>query len=129
MSIRIRHNVLLQISKDTDGKDKRYYPETKEVVIDSFEKLSHKNFTVDAVSSETMDLSDIGDVRGLYLEVDADCDVSLNGSLTPLELRKASAATGTTAKLFFEGLVTSLEITNAGASALHGELVLWGDIA
>ena len=121
---------MVQISADTDGNEKRYYPETKELVIDAFDRHSVKNFQVAAAASEALDLSDIAAVRGMYLEVDGDCDVVLNGSATPIEMRKSSTTTGVTAKLFIEGIIGSVTIDNTGgAAAVNGDVVLWGDLS
>jgi len=128
MAIRVKHNVLVQISADTDAKRKHYYPETKEVVIDAFDKTTNRNFTVASAASEALDLSDITDVRGLYLEVDGDVDVIINGSATPISLKRSSTGTGVVAKLFLEASISSITIDNtAGSSAVNGEMAIWGD--
>lgn len=126
MAIRVKHNVLVQISQDTSAKEKFYYPDTKETIIDVFDRQSVKNVQVAAAASEAMNLSDIDDVRGMFLELDGDCSVEVNGNAIPMQ--RASTATGTKARLFLEGAITSLTIDNtSGASAINGILVLWGD--
>jgi hypothetical protein len=126
MAIRVRHNVLVQISADTDGNDKRFYPTTKEVVIDGFDRQQNKNFSVAASASEAMDIGDVTAPRGLYMECSADVDVVLNGSET---LNMRVAAGQSVAKLFYEGVISSVSVDNtAGASAVTGEFVIWGDV-
>lgn len=126
MAIRVKHNVLVQISGDTAGKDKRYYPDTKETIIDGFLRSATKDIHVTAGNNDAMNLSDVDAPKGIYLEVDQTVDIVLNGNTISLE--KASTATGTVAKFFMEGPITSLNIDNSGgANDVTGVLVLWGD--
>ena len=48
MAIRVKHNVLVQISKDIDAKEKRYFPTTKEVISDLFFKQVTGDLSADA---------------------------------------------------------------------------------
>jgi len=128
MAIRVRHNVLVQISGDTSAKDKRYYPETQDTIVDTMDRSSTKEIQVAGLASEVMNLHDIAAVKGMYLEVDGDIDLTIDGSATPVQLRKASTVTGTKARFFMEGAITSLTLDNtANATAVNGVLVLWGD--
>lgn len=129
MAIRLKHNVLVQLSTDTAGDKKLYYPDSSAVIIDSFDHQTTKNVQVAAAASEAMNLSDVTDVRGVYLEVDGDIDVIIDGSATPISLtREPGAGTGDVARLFLEASISSITLDNTGgAAAVNGLLVLWGD--
>jgi len=64
-------------------------------------------------------------VRGLYLEVDKDAKVRLNGATDAIQLRVADGAA--CAKLFLEGEITEVTVENPTEDALSGVYVCWGD--
>lgn len=126
MAIRVKHNILVQISGDTDGADKRYYPTSQEEVIDVFDRSATRDISIAAGASEAMSLSDITATRGMYLELSAGVDLILNGSATPLPLLPPN--TGGKVRFFMEGTITAITIDNTGgAVAVTGVLATWGD--
>ena len=128
MAIQIKHNVLVQISSDTDGKDKRYYPDSQETTLSGFDRSSVKDIQVAAAAIDVINFQDITLVKGMYLEVDGDIDLIINGSATAVPLVKGSTAAGTKARFFMEGDITALSLDNSGgAAAVNGVLVMWGD--
>jgi len=127
MAIRVTHNVLVQISGDASGKDKRYYPESQITVMDGFDRSATKDINIPAATNEAMNLADITLVKGVYLELDGDVGLQLNGN-PAIPLKRNSLATGTKVRFFIEADINAISIDNtAGASAVNGVLVLWGD--
>ena len=132
MAIRVQHIVALQISRDTAGKQKLFYPETSEetLVIDGFDGEAHNTISIAASGTEAINLGDVSTVRGLYVEVDRDCNLRLNGSSDNIPLKVAPGVTagGDRAKVFLEASITEAEIENLDATnPLTGVTVVWGD--
>jgi hypothetical protein len=130
MSIHLQHLVLIQASRDADGKQKLFWGDevADAVSLDSLDKLSTSLVSVAPLGVDTMTFGDIASVRGMSLEVSGACTVKLNGGAQVISLAP-SAADGTKARLFLEGAITGLEITNPSATAvLTGVLVAWGDL-
>ena len=129
MTIRVKHTVAPQISRDTDARQKMFYYDTaaSAVVIDTFNKSASGDLSVAVSSTDTLPLGDIVSVKGLYLEVDADCLVRLNGSLDDIQLR-AQSGTIAKAKLFIEADITQVEVENVDpTNVLTGVFCVWGD--
>lgn len=129
MAIRVKHNVLTQISLDTLATEKTYYPTTKEVVSDGFDGQMSSNISVAIAGSLSLTFGDVAAVKGLNLEVSADCVIRLNGSSDDIQLRrKPDAITGDMATFFIEGDISALIVDNsAGSAILTGFYVVWGD--
>lgn len=130
MPIRVRHTVAVQTSRDTDFKKAMWNPEVplSEVVLDNFEKQTNGNFSVPAATTESLPVGDVTLIKGMFLEVEAECKVRLNGSLDSIELKPG--AEGGTAKFFLEADINQVDVENESASAvLDGVYVFWGDPA
>jgi hypothetical protein len=129
MTLRIKHKVNVRVFSDTALKNALFAPDDalSEKTIDTFVRHSSSTFTVAATLNENLPLGDITAVKGLYLEVYADCIVKLNGGTEEFQL-KAQGTTSPSAKLFFEGVITQVNVT-AGAAALSGVVCVWGDTA
>ena len=125
MSIRVKHNVLLQISRDTLEKKKQFFPDANEVILAAFDSQSNGTLAIPATTSLTLDFGEVTDVRGLYIEVSADVVVRINGSLTNLPITLASDATK--GQLFLESNISAVIIENESATAITGVYALWGD--
>jgi len=128
MAIRVDHTVTPQISRDSDQKQKLYFPETAQeaVSLDVFERAANSVLEIAASGVESLGFGDVADVRGFYLEVDQDCYVRINGSLDNIPL-KLPSTTGT-AKLFMEADLNAVVIQNLSSTAvLSGVYVVWGD--
>lgn len=129
MPIRVTHNVLVQISSDTAGKQKLVWPETNAVTSDGFDQQVTSNLQVAASASQALTFGDVAAVRGFYLEVNQDCLLTINGG-TPIQLRKHPGATTAAgrARFFIEAEITSVSVDNsANAEALVGQYTAWGD--
>lgn len=126
MAIRVTHKVRPQIYADTNKKNVLFAPDDtlSEVVIDSFTKHSSNNISVAASASENLPLGDITAIKGMYLQVDADCTVKLNGGTETIQLR-AQGTTSPSAKLFIEADINQVNVT-AGSAILNGTICLWG---
>ena len=127
--MRVSHTLMVQIGQDTAFKKKLFYIEQAgaQVVSDGFLRQANSSFNIAAQASEAMNLGDVTDVRGIYIECSVEAKVYLNGSAVPLQLRKAPNAT--LAKLFVECDVTSLTIENPDQSVeAEGVYVIWGDV-
>ena len=128
--MRVQHTVNVQIAEDADMKNLLYGPSVSlaQVVIDSYESQTGGTFTVAAGATESLKLGDVTAPRGVYLRVDNDCQVNING-LGPIQLRRGTGATGFTAKLFMEGEISSVAITAPVGTEIHGTWCFWGDLA
>lgn len=127
--MRVRHRVVLTITKDADGKIKRFAPDDtlSEVVLDGFTKYTSGDFSVETEADELLSLGDITAVRGVYLEASADCTLEINGGdAITLRIGKDDAL----AKVFMEADITSLRVGNPSeTTVLTGTYALWGDEA
>lgn len=128
MTIRVSHTVAVRTSRDTEYKQAMWYPDVTlaEKVLDGFEKQTNGNFSIPATASEYLSFVDVEAVRGMYLEVDLECSLRLNGSLDAIELKPAES--GVPAKFFLEAVITEVLIQNPSTtSPLTGVVVFWGD--
>ena len=125
MPIRVKHNVLVQISRDTDEKKKTFYPDTNAVQIDTFEKQANGDLSIAAGDTDQLSFGDVVDVRGIYLELSGDALVRINSGTENIPLTLAPS--GTKAQLFLEANLSAVEIENQGAEAITGVYCVWGD--
>ena len=129
MSIRVKHKVRVQVYREASEYNGYYVPDDtrSEVVLDSFDRQANSVIAIGQGTSETLDFGDVDAVKGIYLEVDQDVTVSINGSVTPLQLRVG--ASGGKAKLFLEADITSVEVTAPSGADVVGECCVWGDVS
>ena len=129
MAIRLVHNIIVQIFRDPEGK-RALFSEDEELgkkIITDFEQSNSGNVSIGATSTDTLKFGDVDAVKGLFLEVDQDVDVKLNGGSEILPMRLPNTEAGATAKLFVEADISAVEITVPGATAMTGVYVAWGD--
>jgi hypothetical protein len=128
MAIRVKHTVNVRVAEDTDMNNLLFAPskDLAEVIIDTYTKVVSGVLSVAAAATETLSLGDVATPKGIYLRVDGDCDVSINGGAA-IALKRSSTATGTTAKLFLEATISSVAITAPAGVDIHGVWCLWGD--
>ena len=110
MPIRVKHNVLVQISRDTDEKKKTFYPDTNAVQIDTFEKQANGDLSIAAGDTDQLSFGDVVDVRGIYLELSGDALVRINSGTENIPLTLAPS--GTKAQLFLEANLSAVEVEN-----------------
>jgi hypothetical protein len=127
MAIRVKHKINVRVAEDTAMNNLLFAPkdDLAEVTIDAFDQMVNGTFFVDAGDTESLPLGDVVAAKGLYLRVDGDCKVDING-LGDINVVKASAATGTTAKLALEAEISSVAITAPALVAVRGVWAIWG---
>ena len=128
MAIRLKTKINVRIAEDTDMNNLLFAPkdDLAEVTIDGYEKSVSGVLKVDANTTEALSLGDVDTPKGLYLRVDNDCLVNING-LGNIQLRRSSVATGVVAKLAIEADITSVSITAPTTSDVRGVWAIWGD--
>ena len=130
MAIRVKHKVRVQTFKETDETNGYYLPDDagSEVTHDTFDKQANSILAVTKNTNELLTFGDVDVVKGIYLEVDVEATIKLNGSSDALQLRKGSTLTGVKAKFFFEGDITSVDVIAPVTEDLTGEYCVWGDL-
>jgi len=126
--MRLKHTVQVQAALDAAMKRALFKDDVAAATVqtDSFTGQANSVLSIAPATLESLSFGDVTLVRGLYLEVDLDAKVRLNGSTDVIQLRKA--ADGTKAKLFIEAEITAVTVENPGAeSILTGVFVVWGD--
>lgn len=129
MSLRQKHKVWVNTSRNTSMTDLVYGPSENDRLVqnDSFDQWSGGSIDVAVSANEDLDLGDVDNVKGIYLEVDGDAQVKLNGSSDAIQLRRYATTTGIVAKLFLEADITAVNVTNPDATtALNGHFHIWG---
>lgn len=123
--MRIRHTVDVHITSDGGTSSSLFGPDnlTSKALIDSMSSFTSGAQSIPASATENVAFADVADARGIYLRANGQCEISVNGG-APLTLRPATASG--TAKLFFEGELTSVSIENTGTSPLSCVYVIWG---
>jgi hypothetical protein len=122
--------VFVQIGRDQELKNKQFYPdpELSEIVIDDYQRQMNADLNIDALTTEVLTFGDVDAVKGIFLEVDQDAKVYLNGSLDAIQLRIAGDTLVTKAKLFLEADISSVSVENTHATnPLTGVYCVWGD--
>ena len=132
MAIRIKHRVWVHAYEDTLGKDKLFAPdaELSEVISDGFDKSTSGKISVAASGNENINLGDITAVKGIWLKLDGEASLKINGSSDEIQLRlePAGVAGGTAfAKFFIEADISSINVVNDSAAVISGSFCCWGD--
>jgi hypothetical protein len=123
--MRLKHTVQVQLTQDAAGKRKLYSDDATSATTDTqaWTAMASGSFSINPAATEPLAFGDVGLVRGVYLEMDQEGTVQVNGG-TPLQLRKAADAPK--AKLFLEAELTQIAVSNPSTSVLTGVFVLWG---
>ncbi len=131
MAIRVKHRVWIQSSEDTAAKNKLFSqdPELSEVISDGFDKQVSGVISVAAAGNENLNFGDITSVKGLWLKIDGEAKLKINGSTDEIQLRLEPAGVAGTdfAKFFIEADISSLNVANPGATVMSGVFCAWGD--
>ncbi len=127
--MRIKHTIRLQIARDTAMRRLLFSDDEQlaEKIIDNYQRHTQGHLSIAAGATESLSLGDVTSVKGMYLELDQDAYVRLNGSLDNIVMAKPPGASEDTAKLFLESTITAVEIENPTSSTLTGIYVMWGD--
>lgn len=128
MSLRQKHKVWVNTSRNTDMTDLVYGPSEADRLVqnDVFDQWGGGSIDIPDTSNEDLDLVDVTNVKGIYLEVDGDVTVTINGATPALQLKKYTTTAGVVCKLFVEAVITSFNIANATGSAVNGHYHIWG---
>lgn len=125
MGIRVKHNVLVQVSRDTAADNKQFYPSSNEVIIDTFDRQVNGSISVAATSSESIAFGDVTDVRGVLIEMSGDFLLRLNGGVEDISVKMAPS--GSKAQVFLEADLSGIVIENEAATPITGVYCCWGD--
>ncbi len=127
-----KHELVMDVAEDSSGKLKEFERPRDTVLVnklDFWNRIHGGNFSIADAATETLDLGDVtSPARGLYLEVSGDCDITLNGMASPVQVRRTAkeVAASQLSKLFLEVNITSISILAVG-SAITGNYRVWGD--
>jgi hypothetical protein len=127
MAIRIKHRVWVHAYEDTEGKHKLFAPdpELSEVISDGFDKVTSGVITIAPSGNENLNLGDITAVNGVWLKIDGDAKLKINGSSDEIQLRvKPDGTAGTDlAKFFIEADISSVNVINDSGIVMNGVFV------
>ena len=129
MSIYVKHKIRLQIAKDSNFKTLRHQDSDtdSEVLLTAHDRDGGYGFTIaESPAEEAIVFGDVANVKGVYIEADQNIGLKINGSASAIMLAKGSTATGTLAKFFIEGTITSLTLVGASGATATGYIVFWG---
>jgi hypothetical protein len=128
--MRVRHKVTVTIDEASDGKNMLLAPDDSaaEVILDGPQECSVQRVTLGVGVPFALPFGSVTDARGIFIKSTGDFNVSLNGGPALLVRRGIAGPTGTkalTAKLFFEGTLTSVQVTAVEILTLTA--AVWGD--
>lgn len=127
--MRIKHKVNVRIAEDSAMENLLFgfADPLAEVTIDEFEKQSSGVFSIAPETTEEINLGDINTVLGLFLRVDRECLLYLNGSLDAIPLKPSGNTLFPFAKFFMEGPITEVSIRAPVAEkTVTGVFCAWG---
>ena len=125
--MRLKHTVQINASLDTDGKRKLFSDDPSTALTDTegYLNFADSSLRIEPTVTKALSFGDVAQVRGLYLEVNQEAVVAINGT-TAIQLRKAPGAL--VAKLFLEVAISALSVSNPSTTdVLTGVMVCWGD--
>lgn len=127
--MRIKHKIWVNIAKDADMEYLQFAPGEAQVSaqIDGYTKQSNSDFKVLKTANEDLSLGDVAAVKGMYLEVSADCILKLNGGSEEIQLRRGNSSASDVAKFFAEMDITQINITAPADVDITGNYAVWGD--
>lgn len=126
--MRLKHTVQVQAALDTSMRRALFKDDLTSATVqtDAWTKQANSVLSVEPGGLESLSFGDVTLVRGLYLEVDGNARVRLNGASDPIQLTKASDVSK--AKLFVEAELTQITVENpSGDTVITGVWVIWGD--
>ena len=127
--MRLIHTIQIQAARDIAMKRFLFKDDLTLATVqtDSFTTEASSILIVEPAETYELSFGDVTLVRGLYLELDQDALVAINGA-TPFQMRKP--ADGSVAKLFLEAEIGQISINNPSTdTVLNGVFVCWGDPA
>lgn len=129
--MRVRSKVNLRVYDATNEQDVLFAPADAgaDLIADNFAEVSSGRFNIAASGSFAVPLGTVNAARCLYIRAVGDVDVTLNGAAAPIQVRRFPGAAATApARLYLEGIVTSVTIVNSSStSAVEGWYCIVGD--
>lgn len=130
--MRVRHTVNPVVSEDANGRSVLFGLDEQlaDAVIDGFTRVNSGVTDLSDTDVYNIPLGDVTDARGIFLRSDGgDFDVVINGSDTPLQVRRGVTGEGgalfQNCKLLIECNVATVEVTAVGDGRLT--YCIWGD--
>lgn len=129
--MRIKHKVNVRIANDTDMYNLLFGPDDirSEVTIDSYTRMSSGLIKVAMNTNENLPLGDVTAVKGIFLQVNQEAVIKLNGGTETIQMRKPSTSASVYARLFLEGDISQVNIAAPALADLEGIYCVWGDAA
>lgn len=130
--MRVKHTINPVITDDAEGKDILFgLDEDKaEVVVDGMQRYVAGRFEIPASGNENLTFGDVTDLRFIFVKADGDFNIRMNGGVEVFAVRRASTATGATARFGGEFQLTALNVANPSALVvLRGIWSGYGDPA
>ena len=126
--MRIKHKVNVRIANDADMYDLLIGPDDtrSEVTIDAYTRMTSCKLKVTATENEDVPLGDVDACKGIYLIVDQEVILKLNGGTEEFQVRKPTTSASVYARFFFEGDINQVNIT-AGSDDALATFCVWGD--
>lgn len=126
--MKLEQTVNVRILKDEDVSDLFFGLSTTlaKKQTTEYTKYYSGTFSLAISSSESISFGDITSVKGIFLVVDKDCSLYLNGSTDPIPLIKHTETTAATATFFMNAAISSLSI-ESDTEALTGFYCAWGE--
>jgi hypothetical protein len=126
--MRLTYTVAPQLSEDAAGTNTLFGPLSGEtgVIVDSMQNETSGRLAIKPGTTQTLNMGTLNFALGCYLRVDSDCQVSINGG-TPIQLFRASQGLNVKSRFFFEGVITSVQVTAPSTSNAYGIYAIWGD--
>ena len=127
--MRIKHTVNVNIATDTDMNNLLFGPNKNlaESIYDAYTKQASGTINIGQGANENLDFGDVDSVYGLYLKVDQDCVLKLNGGTEEINITKGTSTTYDFAQFFMEAALTAVNITAPADADLTGTYCVWGD--
>lgn len=129
--MRIKHKVNVNIASDTDMKNLLFGPDDalSEVTIDAYARMASGLVHIAATENEDLPTGDVTAVKGIFLKVNQEVTVKINGGSEVFQMRKPTTSSSVYARLFFEGDITQVNITAPADADVEGVYCVWGDTA
>lgn len=127
--MRVKHKVNVRIAEDTTMNNLLFAPSDSlsEVIRDEWDKSAGGTLNIAQGTDEDLSFGDVNTVRALYISVDQNVTVKINGSNDGITMNKGSSATYDFAKLFMEADITSVNIAAPVDADVTGKFCVWGD--
>jgi len=129
--MRIKHKVNVRVAQDADMYNLLFGPDDtrSEVTIDAYARMSSGMVKVPMNTNENLPLGDVTAVKGIFLQVNQDAVIKLNGGTQEIQMRKPTTASTVYARLFLEGDINQVNIAAPVTADLEGVYCVWGDTA